>query len=75
MNPIREVLARICNLKNIYKLDDLKKKPLPDGINELILESYLSDEEFKESLKMNKKKFYLLPVWRQNELKQTAGLF
>ena len=47
MNPIREVLARICNLQNEYKLVDLKKKPLPDGINPLILESYLSDAEFE----------------------------
>lgn len=47
MNPVREVLARICNLKNVYKLEDLKKKPLPDGINPLIIETYLSDQEFE----------------------------
>ena len=47
MNPVREVLARICNLKNVYKLEDLKRKPLPDGINPLIIETYLSDQEFE----------------------------
>lgn len=75
MNPVREVLARVCNSKNDYKLEDLRKKPLPDGINPLIIESYLSDGEFHEVFGMNKTNFYSLPNWKQRELKQTAGLF
>jgi len=75
MNAVREVLARICNLNNVYKLEDLKKKPLPDGINALIIETYLSDEEFEQVIGMSKKNFYLLPQWKQNKLKQSAGLF
>ena len=75
MNPVREVLARVCNLKNDYKLEDLRKKPLPDGINPLIIESYLSDQEFQEVFGMNQTNFYSLPNWKQRELKQSAGLF
>lgn len=75
MSPVGEVLVRVCNLKNEYKLEDLRKRPLPDGINPLIIESYLSSTEFEDVFSMNKEAFYSLPLYKQNKLKQTAELF
>jgi len=47
----------------------------PDGIDVSKLESYLSDSDFEELLKMNREAFGKLQGWRQTELKKSAGLF
>lgn len=53
----------------------LRQKPLPDGVNPLKLENYLSDEEFEELLQTTKEDFAQLPAWKQSNLKKKARLF
>jgi supervillin len=47
MAVVQEVLARVCNANNLYSLHDLRQRPLPDGINPLCIETYLTDQEFE----------------------------
>lgn len=58
-----------------YPAHVLRQKPLPDGVNPLKLEFYLSDEEFKELLQTTKEDFANLPAWKQTNLKKKARLF
>jgi len=53
----------------------LRGRPLPDGVNPLKLECYLSDEEFRELLQTSKEEFVNLPAWKQTNLKKKARLF
>lgn len=41
---MEDVLARLC--KTTYPLVDLMARPLPEGVDPLHLELYLSDEDF-----------------------------
>ena len=42
---VEDVLARLC--KTTYPLADLLDRPLPEGVDPLRLEVYLSDEDFE----------------------------
>lgn len=42
---VEDVLARLC--KTTYPLSDLLARPLPEGVDPLRLEVYLSDEDFE----------------------------
>lgn len=42
---VEDVLARLC--KTTYPLADLLARPLPEGVDPLRLEVYLSDEDFE----------------------------
>lgn len=42
---VEDVLARLC--KTTYPLSDLLARPLPEGVDPLHLEIYLSDEDFE----------------------------
>lgn len=42
---VEDVLARLC--KTTYPLVDLTARPLPEGVDPLHLELYLSDEDFE----------------------------
>lgn len=42
---VEDVLARLC--KATYPLADLLARPLPEGVDPLRLEVYLSDEDFE----------------------------
>lgn len=42
---VEDVLARLC--KTAYPLSDLLVRPLPEGVDPLHLEVYLSDEDFE----------------------------
>jgi len=45
---IQEVLAQLRNKGcSNYKLQELRKRPLPEGLNPLCLESYLEEKEFE----------------------------
>ena len=70
INEILKQLNRDC-----YPLKVLRQRPLPDGVNPLKLECYLSDDEFEELLKMSKDSFFSLPAWKQTNLKKKANLF
>lgn len=42
---MEDVLAKLC--KTVYPLADLLARPLPEGVDPLKLEIYLSDEDFE----------------------------
>ncbi|XP_036374573.1 supervillin-like [Megalops cyprinoides] len=77
---VEDVLARLC--KNTYPLAELLARPLPEGVDPLHLELYLSDEDFedvgasgKKALEMSREEYEGLPGWKQVNLKKAKGLF
>ncbi|KAJ8395047.1 hypothetical protein AAFF_G00039980 [Aldrovandia affinis] len=60
---VEDVLARLC--KATYPLSDLLARPLPEGVDPLRLEIYLSDEDFEKALEMTRDEFEPLPAWKQ----------
>ncbi|XP_078794714.1 supervillin a isoform X42 [Oryzias latipes] len=77
---VEEVLARLC--KSSYPLEELLARPLPQGVDPLRLEIYLSDEDFegdgacgKRALEMSREEYGALPGWKQVKLKKAKGLF
>nr|XP_028709379.1 supervillin-like [Macaca mulatta] len=70
---VEDVLAKLC--KTIYLLADLLARPLPEGVDPLKLEIYLTDEDFEFALDMTRKEYNALPSWKQVNLKKTGGLF
>ena len=45
MDDVSEVLSKLCQMR--YSWEELQKRPLPDGVDPLRLECYLTDEEFE----------------------------
>ncbi|XP_047673680.1 supervillin a isoform X15 [Tachysurus fulvidraco] len=77
---VEDVLARLC--KTTYPLADLMARPLPEGVDPLHLELYLSDEDFegvgaygKKALEMTRMEYEALPGWKQVNVKKAKGLF
>ncbi|XP_010777983.1 supervillin a isoform X16 [Notothenia coriiceps] len=77
---VEDVLARLCKTK--YPLAEVLARPLPEGVDPLRLEVYLSDEDFegsgahgKEALDMNRMEYGALPGWKQVNVKKSKGLF
>ncbi|XP_034561839.1 supervillin a isoform X2 [Notolabrus celidotus] len=70
---VEDVLARLC--KTTYPLSDVLARPLPEGVDPLRLEVYLSDEDFEKALEMSREEYGGLPAWKQVNLKKAKGLF
>ncbi|XP_038611589.1 supervillin isoform X3 [Tachyglossus aculeatus] len=70
---VEDVLAKLC--KTIYPLADLLARPLPEGVDPLKLEIYLTDADFEAALDMTREEFNSLPPWKQANLKKAKGLF
>ncbi|XP_054479379.1 supervillin a [Anoplopoma fimbria] len=70
---VEDVLARLC--KTMYPLADLLARPLPEGVDPLRLEVYLSDEDFERALETTREEYSALPSWKQVKLKKSKGLF
>ncbi|KAK2858559.1 hypothetical protein Q5P01_003179 [Channa striata] len=70
---VEDVLARLC--KTTYPLSDLLVRPLPEGVDPLHLEVYLSDEDFEKALEMTREEYGRLPSWKQVKMKKAKGLF
>ncbi|XP_026132765.1 supervillin-like isoform X16 [Carassius auratus] len=77
---VEDVLTRLC--KTTYPLADLQARPLPEGVDPLRLEIYLSDEDFegvgasgKKALEMSRSEYEALPGWKQVNVKKAKGLF
>uniref|UniRef100_A0A671SVE5 Supervillin-like n=1 Tax=Sinocyclocheilus anshuiensis TaxID=1608454 RepID=A0A671SVE5_9TELE len=70
---VEEVLTRLC--KTTYPLADLQARPLPEGVDPLRLEIYLSDEDFEKALEMTRSEYEALPGWKQVNVKKDKGLF
>ena len=54
---------------------DGDRKRSPPGCDIAALETYLSDAEFERVLKMTRPQFYVLPPWRQRQLKVAVKLW
>uniref|UniRef100_A0A672JVV9 Supervillin-like n=1 Tax=Sinocyclocheilus grahami TaxID=75366 RepID=A0A672JVV9_SINGR len=70
---VEDVLTRLC--KATYPLADLQARPLPEGVDPLRLEIYLSDEDFEKALEMTRSEYEALPGWKQVNVKKAKGLF
>ncbi|XP_034717755.1 supervillin a isoform X3 [Etheostoma cragini] len=77
---VEDVLARLC--KTAYPLADVLARPLPEGVDPLRLEVYLSSEDFegggaygKKALDMTREEYRAMPGWKQVKLKKAKGLF
>uniref|UniRef100_UPI0037E88F87 supervillin n=1 Tax=Semicossyphus pulcher TaxID=241346 RepID=UPI0037E88F87 len=70
---VEDVLAQLC--QNTFPLDQLRARPLPDGVDPLRLEIYLSDQDFEKALDMKREEYERLPGWKQVNLKKAKGLF
>ncbi|XP_046883521.1 supervillin-like isoform X2 [Hypomesus transpacificus] len=70
---VEDVLARLC--QNTYDLSVLLARPLPEGVDPLRLEIYLSDQDFEKALEMKREEYEGLPGWKQGNLKKAKGLF
>ncbi|XP_078234734.1 supervillin isoform X29 [Pogona vitticeps] len=70
---VEDVLAKLC--KKLYPLSDLLARPLPEGVDPLNLEIYLSEEDFESALQMTREEYNALPSWKQVNLKKAKGLF
>ncbi|CAG5906504.1 unnamed protein product [Menidia menidia] len=70
---VKEALSKLS--KEQYTIEELTGKPLPEGVDPLRLEDYLSDQDFKKLLEMSRVEFNALPNWKQKNLKKSKGLF
>uniref|UniRef100_A0A3B3E379 Supervillin n=1 Tax=Oryzias melastigma TaxID=30732 RepID=A0A3B3E379_ORYME len=75
---VEDVLARLC--QNSFPLSQLQARPLPEGVDPLRLEVYLSDQDFEVrettlALEMTREEYECLPGWKQVNLKKAKGLF
>uniref|UniRef100_A0A8C6UB18 Supervillin a n=1 Tax=Neogobius melanostomus TaxID=47308 RepID=A0A8C6UB18_9GOBI len=70
---VEDVLARLC--QSTYPLSEILSRPLPEGVDPLQLELYLSDSDFQRALDMSREEFNTLPSWKQVTLKKNKGLF
>ncbi|KAM5157109.1 supervillin [Mantella aurantiaca] len=70
---VEDVLAKLC--KQIYPLAELLARPLPEGVDPLNLEIYLSDKDFEIALEMTRDEYSILPSWKQVNVKKAKGLF
>ncbi|XP_042187888.1 supervillin a isoform X10 [Callorhinchus milii] len=70
---VEDVLDKLC--KTQYPLEELQARPLPEGVDPLKLEIYLTDEDFEKALEMMREEFNVLPSWKQAKLKKAKGLF
>lgn len=76
LNELQQVKQELEKLgKKIYTYKQLTSRPLPEGVDQTKLESYLSDEEFNQIFKMTKEEFYKMQKWKQNRKKQELDLF
>uniref|UniRef100_A0A4W5QNA8 HP domain-containing protein n=1 Tax=Hucho hucho TaxID=62062 RepID=A0A4W5QNA8_9TELE len=64
---------RLC--QNTFPLAELLAPPLPEGVDPLRLEIYLSDQDFEKALDMKREEYEGLPGWKQVNLKKAKGLF
>ncbi|XP_032358291.1 supervillin isoform X2 [Etheostoma spectabile] len=70
---VKEALSQLS--KQQYSIEELTSKPLPEGVDPLRLEDYLSDQDFKTLLEVSRVEFNALPNWKQKNLKKSKGLF
>uniref|UniRef100_A0A673IV44 HP domain-containing protein n=2 Tax=Sinocyclocheilus rhinocerous TaxID=307959 RepID=A0A673IV44_9TELE len=58
-----------------FPLKDLLKRPLPEGVDPLHLENYLSQHDFKVALGMTWNNYNCLSDLQKMDLKKSKGLY
>lgn len=71
--PLEAVLEQFKTSEYSYAV--LTSNKVPEGVDRLRMEEYLSDEEFARVLRMPREAFLKLPAWKQTTLKKEARLF
>lgn len=71
--PVENELSQLT--RSTYPLEQLLQRPLPDGVDPIHLENYLSPEDFTKLMEMTLDEFQKLPAWRQTAVKKEKGLF
>jgi len=82
-NPILELDPKLIDGTRAFNdfpkfpLETLKSPAdeLPEEVQKTHRELHLSEEDFKDLFKMDHSEFLLLPAWKQNNLKKSAGLY
>lgn len=69
---MEDVLAKLC--KTIYPLADLLARPLPEAVDPLKLEIYLTDEDFEVSVPSDRPAGSHLVGWYGRPLPQHMGI-
>lgn len=70
---VKEALSKLSRQQ--YSIEELTRKPPPEGVDPLRLEDYLSDQDFKKLFEMSRVEFNALPIWKQKNLKKSKYLF
>uniref|UniRef100_A0A1A8NG14 HP domain-containing protein n=1 Tax=Nothobranchius pienaari TaxID=704102 RepID=A0A1A8NG14_9TELE len=70
---VKDVLSKLS--KQQYSIEELTRKPLPEGVDPQRLEDYLSDDDFKTLFDVSRVEFNAMANWKQQNLKKSKGLF
>ncbi|XP_051988644.1 supervillin-like isoform X3 [Xyrauchen texanus] len=70
---VQDALAAINKIQ--FPLQDLLKRPLPEGVDPLHLENYLSQHDFKVALEMTWEDYNCLSDLQKMDLKKSKGLY
>eukprot|EP01099_Mayorella_cantabrigiensis_P000414 TRINITY_DN1191_c0_g1_i1.p1 TRINITY_DN1191_c0_g1~~TRINITY_DN1191_c0_g1_i1.p1 ORF type:complete len:857 (-),score=275.17 TRINITY_DN1191_c0_g1_i1:59-2320(-) len=73
-SDVREAVKTYTSDKK-YSFEELKKRPLPPGVDVALLERYLQDSEFPKAFGMSRDEFDKLQAWKKVQKKKQAGLF
>uniref|UniRef100_A0A8C1XAE8 Supervillin c n=1 Tax=Cyprinus carpio TaxID=7962 RepID=A0A8C1XAE8_CYPCA len=73
LNLVQDALAALN--KTQFPLKDLLKRPLPEGVDPLHLENYLSQHDFKVALGMTWNDYNCLSDLQKTDLKKSKGLY
>ncbi|CAF1448085.1 unnamed protein product [Rotaria sordida] len=72
-DSVIDMLTHLCPEQ--YTIEELRARPLPEGVNTSKIEFYLSDDDFQKEFRMTKDEFYALPYWKQTNIKKSLGFF
>ncbi|CAF3460700.1 unnamed protein product [Rotaria socialis] len=72
-DSVIDMLMRLCPEQ--YTIEELRARPLAEGVNTSKIEFYLSDDDFQKEFRMTKDEFYALPHWKQTNIKKSLGFF
>ncbi|UJR20854.1 hypothetical protein I4U23_023964 [Adineta vaga] len=72
-DSVIDILNQLC--REQYSIEELRARPLPEGVDPSKIEFYLSDADFQKEFNLTKDEFYALPYWKQTNIKKPLGFF
>jgi hypothetical protein len=73
--PLSEAIKLYVSESVCYSYQELLRDPLPDGVDRMCLEKYLSEEEFVNIFDMPRSEFVKCQAWKQLEMKKKVYLY